>query len=95
MHETAAQRCTTSSVNGKRISARACIFPFRYNGINHYECTRTDSEKPWCAYEVDAAGKAITGKWGDCDSGCTKLGKILIIAFNNQQTYRIIFKILI
>ena len=72
----AERRCTTSSVNGKSISKRACIFPFKYNGIKYDECTRIDSEKSWCAYEVDASGNAVDGKWGDCDLGCTKLGKI-------------------
>ena len=86
----AEERCTTSSAIVKTISKRECIFPFKYKGTNYHECTRIQSDKPWCAYEVDAFGNATIGKWGDCDLGCTNLGKNLICMIQQSSNILII-----
>jgi hypothetical protein len=31
------------------------------------ECTMEGSEFPWCAVEVDSAGRLVDGRWGKCD----------------------------
>ncbi len=31
------------------------------------ECTMDGSEFPWCAVEVDAAGRLVDKRWGKCD----------------------------
>ena len=31
------------------------------------ECTLEGSEFPWCAVEVDGAGRLVDGRWGKCD----------------------------
>jgi hypothetical protein len=39
-----------NSPNGPR-----CVFPFTFKGKTHKGCTFDDSDKPWCATEVDSA----------------------------------------
>ena len=47
--------CTT-------ISGTKCVFPFTYQGIEHYVCTYADSPTPWCATEVQSNGTTIPDK---------------------------------
>ena len=47
-----------------------CVFPFIYKHITYSKCTITDYNQLWCPTEVDAYGKYITGKWGNCNSNC-------------------------
>merc|ERR1711879_631753 len=53
-----------------------CVFPFKYKGVEYYQCTYTDSPKAWCATGVDSSNNVITNSWGDCSvsttSGCTE-----------------------
>ena len=43
-----------------------CVFPFKYNDVEYYQCTYASSPTPWCATKVDANGTVITNNWGDC-----------------------------
>ena len=47
--------CTT-------ISGTKCVFPFTYQGIEHYVCTYAHSPTPWCATQVESNGTTITDK---------------------------------
>jgi len=53
-----------------------CIFPFRFNGAVHYECTwdqaHLTEHLAWCSTQVDETGHHIggQGKWGNCGEGC-------------------------
>merc|ERR1711962_416496 len=59
--------CTATSKYGPQ----PCIFPFTFNGNTYYSCTEVESSgEPWCAYNVDNNGVAITGQWANCDPGC-------------------------
>ena len=49
------------------LSGAACVFPFSYKGVTHYQCTYADSPVPWCATEVSSDGSVITNSWGDCN----------------------------
>merc|ERR1711862_841009 len=48
-----------------------CVFPFKYKGVEHLQCTYTDSPTPWCATTVDSSSNVITNRWGDCDTAST------------------------
>ena len=61
------QGCGTK--NGQ-VAKRPCVFPFNYNDISYNKCTRDHHDQPWCSTEVDAYGKHVKGKWGNCDSNC-------------------------
>merc|ERR1719350_671332 len=54
--------CTT-------LAGEKCIFPFRYEGVVHYQCTHADSPAPWCATQVHSNGTTVTDRWGDCSLG--------------------------
>ena len=44
-----------SEIEGCRtINCQRCIFPFKYNGVEHSKCITVDSENgaPWCAVDV-------------------------------------------
>merc|ERR1712130_395355 len=43
-----------------------CVFPFKYNNVEYYQCTYASSPTPWCATKVDANGTVVTNNWGDC-----------------------------
>merc|ERR1711976_737248 len=59
--------CTATSKYGPQ----PCIFPFTFKGNTYYSCTEADSAgEPWCAYNVDNNGVAITGQWANCNPGC-------------------------
>ena len=52
-----------------------CIFPFKFNGIEHFSCTWDMAEpdnKPWCSTLVDDFGYHIENqeKWGNCGPEC-------------------------
>merc|ERR1712170_147290 len=59
--------CTTSS--GPE-SGKACVFPFRYNGVVYSECATVDQSSAWCSTEVDAGGNFVANKYGFCPSTC-------------------------
>ena len=61
------QGCGTK--NGP-VAKKPCVFPFNYNDISYTKCTRDHHDQPWCSTEVDAYGKHVKGKWGNCDSNC-------------------------
>merc|ERR1712064_243773 len=58
------------------LAGQSCTFPFKYNGVEYYQCTYADSPLPWCATETDSSGNVVPNKWGDCSvsqtSGCTQ-----------------------
>jgi hypothetical protein len=55
-----------------------CIFPFNYNKRIYTECTRVDSNEPWCVTDqklFDAAEDWISSNgteigWSLCSSSC-------------------------
>jgi len=57
-------------------SGKPCIFPFRFNGVVHYQCTwdqaHLTEHKPWCSTLVDSTGHHVggQGKWGNCGANC-------------------------
>ena len=51
-----------SEIEGCRtINCQRCIFPFKYNGLQHDKCITVDSENgaPWCAVDVSEKFKKI------------------------------------
>merc|ERR1712029_761926 len=65
------QRVSNSCVTQ---SGSTCVFPFKYNNVEYYQCTYADSPKAWCATGTDSSGNVIPNQWGDCvsdqTSGC-------------------------
>ena len=55
LHSQSPALCTTKD-------GTKCIFPFTYQGVEHYKCTKANSPAPWCATEVLANGTTITDK---------------------------------
>merc|ERR1712012_1298689 len=57
-------------------SGSTSVFPFKYAGVEYYQCTYADSPKAWCATGVDSTGTVIPNQWGDCvvssTSGCAQ-----------------------
>merc|ERR1719195_1235494 len=47
-------------------SGSNCVFPFKYNNVEYYQCTYADSPVPWCATGTDSTGTVIPNQWGDC-----------------------------
>merc|ERR1712008_351198 len=45
-----------------------CVFPFTYQGVEHYHCTYAQSPTAWCATQVDSQGVVVTNRWGDCET---------------------------
>ena len=40
---------------------KPCIFPFKFNGVLHNECTWTSAHhKPWCSTFVNQTGELAT-----------------------------------
>ena len=58
--------CTTTS----RYNNKPCVFPFIYKDISYSQCTKVEHNQLWCPTEVDAYGKYISGKYGECNSNC-------------------------
>ena len=56
-------KTTNGNANGAN-----CVFPFKYNGVNHYQCTYENHPgfdfKKWCCTEPDCDKPG--SKWGDC-----------------------------
>ena len=49
-----------------------CVFPFRYEGVLHHQCTDADHDAQWCSTKTDEDDDHIYGEWGDCDIMCGK-----------------------
>ena len=59
------------------IKGKKCIFPFRYNGVLHHQCTKDDHDKLWCSTQIDENGDYVDGQWGNCGPcGSGKLMKV-------------------
>ena len=63
-----------TSSNGK-----PCRFPFKYNNIEHYQCTYEDAQnfnnKKWCRTNEDTAASL---EWGNCPCIKFKIFQILM-----------------
>jgi hypothetical protein len=65
--------CTTESGASPKLP---CIFPFRFNGVVHTQCTwdqaHLTEHKAWCSTLVDETGHHVggQGKWGNCGPDC-------------------------
>ena len=62
--------CITNGGDQPENVGKQCVFPFIYENITYHTCTRKDSDKDWCAIEVDSNGVRIYGKWGYCSPNC-------------------------
>ena len=69
----APEKCiTTSSLT---TLGKACVFPFKYEGVMYNSCMSKDNDRLWCATEVDKDGAMVVNlgvspqvSWGDCGS---------------------------
>ena len=50
----------------KTLDDTICVFPFKYQDVEYYQCTYASSPTPWCATKVDSNGTVVTNNWGDC-----------------------------
>ena len=48
-----------------------CVFPFKYDGVEYFQCTYAASPVPWCATKVDPNGTVVVNNWGDCANTAT------------------------
>ena len=52
---------------GGNANGKPCRFPFKYNNIDHYQCTYEEAQnfnnKKWCRTNEDTAA---TLEWGNC-----------------------------
>ena len=46
------QCCSTVSAPDTA-GGRPCVFPFKYKGVEYNSCTYVESERLWCATEID------------------------------------------
>ena len=61
----------TTSTTAAPSCPTPCRFPFIYQGVVHYACTKAGGfSRPWCSTRTDAWGKHITGHFADCGVGC-------------------------
>ena len=82
-----------------------CVFPFKYNDVEYFQCTYASSPTPWCATKVDANGTVVINNWGDCANSqtsacpvedltkpsCTAIsGETCVFPFRYQVNERII-----
>ena len=56
------------------------MFPFLYDGKQHYKCTQAQvgvsiNTKPWCATSY-GVGYLTVEKWGDCRKECPREGEV-------------------
>ena len=58
---------------GGDVANAECVFPFRYKNNLYNKCTKAGGTKEWCSTEVDSNGDHKWGKWGYCDSKCSKI----------------------
>ena len=72
--------CKTLKVKESPRKGMPCIFPFEYEGKKYEKCTKVQSEKFWCATDVDEDGKYIDGSksWGYCENNCLKRGLCIV-----------------
>ena len=67
---------TICVTDGGAAANKPCIFPFKFNGVTHFQCTwdqaHLTKHKAWCSTLVDATGHHVggQGKWGNCGKGC-------------------------
>merc|ERR1712098_473748 len=54
-----------------------CVFPFKLHGVEYNACTYVESEKLWCATEIEDNGDMVTNRYGDCDQYTNTNGKIV------------------
>ena len=51
-------------VSCKTMAGQTCVFPFTYNGTQHYDCITHDNDgTPWCA--------SGDGEYDNCMPDCT------------------------
>ena len=49
----------------------ACVFPFKFRGVSHMNCTTIDGDKAWCSTKTDENNNHIKGGWGYCPANCS------------------------
>ena len=65
--------------NGGNDANQKCVFPFSYEGVTYEKCTSVGNNgTQWCSTEVDENGEYVSGKYGNCGSGCDKGSNIII-----------------
>jgi len=67
-----------------------CIFPFVYNGVEHFTCAKDGSGTLWCPTQVNHARVPVRGRTGNCqcnggNSGGSELVLVLSETFRNIQ----------
>jgi hypothetical protein len=64
-------KCCYVTEDERNITSR-CIFPFKFNGIEHHGCVADEefAGKFWCSTKVDEEQEHISGFWGHCGGGC-------------------------
>ena len=65
-------RTTCTTVSGRK-SNKACIFPFKFDGVTFKSCIMSRSRsqtKAWCSTKVDESGDHISGHSGFCEPAC-------------------------
>ena len=66
--------------NGGDDANQQCVFPFSYEGVTYEDCTSVGNNgTDWCSTEVDENGEYVSGKWGNCGSGCIKDNDALLL----------------
>jgi hypothetical protein len=65
---------------GGNVVDKACVFPFRFNGVTYNGCTE-DEDGRWCSTKTDERGNHVTGNWGICSSNCPFYGASFFIYF--------------
>ena len=59
-------RHRTADHQGDGLFDKECNFPFRYQGVDYYNCTLVDEPTEWCSTNTDSDGNHIAGSWGYC-----------------------------
>ena len=66
--------------NGGDDANQQCVFPFSYEGVTYEHCTSVGNNgTQWCSTEVDENGEYVSGKWGNCGSGCFEDNDALLL----------------
>ena len=67
---------------GGNSNGSACVFPFKYKNIDHYQCTYEDSsrfdDKKWCCTTSDCD---MSLKWGNCPCKKKEFKKNILFYF--------------
>ncbi len=71
------ETCLTVATPGGTKAPEPCVFPFRYLGVLHGECTTVGDDRcvPWCSVQVDPDGNHVSGRgrFGHCHpEGCRR-----------------------